>query len=61
MLWLFLDMVDEEMFDAWLFTGMFVGVTTNSTILERDGVECSVDVLSVLVRNVFEFDVVEEF
>jgi transaldolase len=40
---------------------MFVGVTTNPTILERDGVECSVDALSALARNALEFDAVEEF
>jgi len=58
---LFLDTADEETFDAWLPTGMFVGVTTNPTILERDGVECSVDALSALARNALEFDAVEEF
>ena len=58
---LFLDSADAETYDAWLPTGMFTGVTTNPAILERDGVECSVEALSALARNALEFDAVDEF
>jgi len=58
---LFLDSADEETWNAWLPTGMFTGVTTNPAILERDGVECSVESLSELARNALEFDAVTEF
>ena len=58
---LFLDSADADTYDAWLPTGMFTGVTTNPAILERDGVECSVEALSALARNALEFDAVEEF
>jgi len=58
---LFLDSASEETWNAWLPTGLFVGVTTNPAILERDGVECSVESLSELARNALEFDSVVEF
>lgn len=58
---LFLDSADESTYDAWLPTGLFMGVTTNPAILERDGVECSVESLSALARSALEFDAVEEF
>ena len=39
---LFLDTADVEEWNTFLPTGMFYGVTTNPTILERSGVPCTV-------------------
>ena len=47
----FLDSASLHEYRALLPTGMFHGVTTNPSILQRDGVLCSVDAISVLVRK----------
>ncbi|KAG1664837.1 hypothetical protein FOA52_007095 [Chlamydomonas sp. UWO 241] len=48
------DSADIKTWDTWHNTGLFYGITTNPTILERDGVKCGVKALSVLALSAFE-------
>jgi len=48
---LFLDTADRAAWDRWLPTGLFYGVTTNPTILERAGLKCRLPVLADVVRD----------
>ncbi|MCQ8241153.1 transaldolase family protein [Rhizosaccharibacter radicis] len=56
---LFLDTADRAAWTRWLPTGLFHGVTTNPTILERGGVRCSVDAIAGVVQEVLRFPVQE--
>ena len=56
----FLDTASTAEYDSLLPLGMFHGVTSNPTILERDGVECSVQSLHALADQAFAHGV-EEF
>jgi transaldolase len=47
---LFLDTADREAYERWLPTGLFHGVTTNPTILERSSLRSDVSVLASLVE-----------
>lgn len=51
---LILDSADVEEWGQWFPTGVFHGVTTNPSILEKDGVECSVEGLRKLVKQARE-------
>jgi hypothetical protein len=37
---LYLDTANAAQLEKWLKTGLFYGVTTNPTVLKRDGVKC---------------------
>jgi transaldolase len=56
---LFLDTADREAWSRWLPTGLFHGVTTNPTILERSGLKCTIPALTKLVRELLEYPIVE--
>ena len=45
---LFLDTADTSVWDRWLPTGIFHGVTTNPLLLERAGQRCTLDNLASL-------------
>jgi len=51
---LFLDTADREQWRTYFRTGVFWGITTNPTILERDGVKCNTDSLRELARDAFD-------
>lgn len=51
---LFLDTADVREWEKWLPTGTFYGVTTNPVLLERAGVECSIDALSRLTQQAIQ-------
>ena len=51
---LFLDSASVGEWQDLLPTGLFYGVTTNPTILERDGVPCDVKSVSSLARRALE-------
>ena len=57
---LFLDSANEAEWDKWLPTGLFLGVTTNPAILERDGRECSVAALTEMAKEALEYEAVQE-
>ena len=50
---LFLDTADRIQWQALLPTGIFYGVTTNPTLLERSQVHCSVECLRDLAQDAF--------
>lgn len=56
---LFLDTADRAAWDRWLPTGLFYGVTTNPTILERAGLKCRLPVLTDLVRDALRHAIAE--
>ncbi|MBB3949965.1 transaldolase family protein [Aureimonas jatrophae] len=56
---LFLDTADREAYARWLPTGLFHGVTTNPTILERSGLRSDLSVLAGLVETVLRYPVQE--
>jgi transaldolase len=56
---LFLDTADREAWARWLPTGLFHGVTTNPTILERAGLRCTIPVLTEVVHQLLEYPIVE--
>ena len=47
----FLDTADVAEWEALLPLGMFHGITTNPTLLERAGAECTVDACSRLAAE----------
>ena len=53
---LFLDSASLADWQELLPTGLFYGVTTNPTILARDGVSCDVKSVSALARPREPFD-----
>lgn len=50
---LYLDTADIHQWETWMPTGMFYGVTSNPTLLERAQVSCSVGSLRDLARHAF--------
>eukprot|EP00271_Cylindrocystis_brebissonii_P004293 TRINITY_DN15928_c0_g1_i1.p1 TRINITY_DN15928_c0_g1~~TRINITY_DN15928_c0_g1_i1.p1 ORF type:complete len:318 (+),score=56.49 TRINITY_DN15928_c0_g1_i1:305-1258(+) len=50
---LFLDTAERHLWEQWLPTGSFYGVTTNPLLLERAGVTCSVESLTPRAREAF--------
>ncbi|WP_284946913.1 transaldolase family protein [Acidisoma cladoniae] len=56
---LFLDTADRAAWARWLPTGLFHGVTTNPTILQRSGLRSTVPVLMDVVREVLTYPVHE--
>ena len=56
---LFLDTADRKAWARWLPTGLFHGVTTNPTILERSGVRSTIPALTEVVRELLEYPIVE--
>jgi transaldolase len=51
---LFLDTADTKEWDELLPTGMFHGVTTNPTLLERAGETCSIDNLHQMAQKALQ-------
>lgn len=56
---LFLDSADPAEWQAWLPAGLFFGVTTNPTLLQRAGQACTEANLAALAERVFAFGVAE--
>ncbi|MFM7312125.1 MAG: transaldolase family protein [Cyanobium sp.] len=50
---LLLDTADLQVWQRWLPSGLFQGVTTNPTLLRRAGVPCTVAALEVLAARAF--------
>eukprot|EP00240_Pyramimonas_obovata_P015254 CAMPEP_0118952172 /NCGR_PEP_ID=MMETSP1169-20130426/54421_1 /TAXON_ID=36882 /ORGANISM="Pyramimonas obovata, Strain CCMP722" /LENGTH=276 /DNA_ID=CAMNT_0006899363 /DNA_START=31 /DNA_END=861 /DNA_ORIENTATION=+ len=50
---LFLDSADKREWDTYFPTGVFYGITTNPTILKRDGVPCEIESLRQLAEDAF--------
>ena len=48
---LFLDSADRRAWDRWLLTGMFHGVTTNPTLLQRAGLTSTLATAAELVQH----------
>jgi len=44
----------QEEWRTYFPTGIFWGITTNPTVLERDGVECSIPSLALLAQEAFD-------
>merc|ERR1719201_1160300 len=57
---LFLDSASSADWAEWLPTGMFVGVTTNPTLLERAGRGCTAAACAELARDALRSPHVEE-
>jgi len=51
---LFLDTADREQWKSWMPTGIFYGVTTNPTLLERAGEQCTLANLKGLAQEGFD-------
>jgi transaldolase len=56
---LFLDTADYSQWQCWLPLGVFAGITTNPTLLERSQIPCTIDRLQSLVQSGFELGVRE--
>ncbi len=56
---LFLDTADRAAWERWLPTGLFYGVTTNPTLLERAGLGCRLPVLADIVHDALHYGVGE--
>ncbi|WP_438381574.1 transaldolase family protein [Asaia sp. BMEF1] len=56
---LFLDTADREALARWLPTGLFHGVTTNPTILDRAGLRSMLDDIAPLMREILAYPVQE--
>jgi len=56
---LFLDTADREALARWLPTGLFHGVTTNPTILDRAGLRSTLDDIAPLMREILSHPVQE--
>jgi len=50
---LLLDTAEERAWRQWLPTGLFRGVTTNPTLLQRAGRPCTLEALEALARKAF--------
>lgn len=49
---LYLDSADAAQWEAWAAAGLFYGITTNPTILKRDGVACTIKSMRSLAQKV---------
>lgn len=56
---LFLDTASQDAWARWLPTGLFHGVTTNPTILERSQHRCTLPVMGELIREVLSYPIQE--
>ncbi|NIE81009.1 MULTISPECIES: transaldolase family protein [Asaia] len=56
---LFLDTADRDALRRWLPTGLFHGVTTNPTILDRAGLSCTLATIAPLVSDILSYPVSE--
>ncbi|NVN03490.1 MULTISPECIES: transaldolase family protein [Asaia] len=56
---LFLDTADRAALARWLPTGLFHGVTTNPTILDRAGLRSSFDDIAPLMQEILTYPVQE--
>lgn len=56
---LFLDTADQAQWQRWLPLGVFDGITTNPTLLERSQVSCSIESLTTLAQIGFDLGVQE--
>jgi transaldolase len=56
---LFLDTADREAWARWLPTGLFHGVTTNPTILQRAGLRSTLPVLTEVVDALLRYPIAE--
>ncbi|MGF1602030.1 MAG: transaldolase family protein [Thermosynechococcaceae cyanobacterium] len=56
---LFLDTADQSQWQRWLPLGVFDGITTNPTLLERSQVSCTVERLQALAEDGFNLGVQE--
>ena len=56
---LFLDTADRAAWARWLPTGLFHGITTNPTILQRAGLKCRLPVLAEVVHDALGHDIAE--
>ena len=56
---LYLDSADPSQWEKWAETGLFYGLTTNPTILKRDGVQCTLRAMRNLARHAFDLDAEE--
>ncbi|RUT25122.1 transaldolase [Asaia sp. W19] len=56
---LFLDTADRAALRRWLPTGLFHGVTTNPTILDRSGLHSSIEDIAPLMREILGYGVPE--
>jgi transaldolase len=56
---LYLDSADQTQWQAWLPVGLFAGMTTNPTLLERARVICSIEQLQTLAHRSFDLGVKE--
>ncbi|WP_198024342.1 transaldolase family protein [Asaia astilbis] len=56
---LFLDTADRAALARWLPTGLFHGVTTNPTILDRAGLRSRFDDIAPLVQEILSCPVQE--
>src|ERR1700712_2527987 len=52
---LFLDTADRDAWARWLPTGLFHGVTTNPTILQKSTLRSTVATLTTVVREVLSY------
>ncbi|PZD72304.1 Transaldolase [Acaryochloris thomasi RCC1774] len=56
---LFLDTADQSQWHRWLPLGVFDGITTNPTLLERSQVPCTLESLKSLAQSGFDLGVQE--
>lgn len=56
---LFLDTADRPALARWLPSGIFHGVTTNPTILDRSGLRSTIDDIAPLIREILGYGVAE--
>lgn len=56
---LFLDTADQSHWQRWLPLGVFDGITTNPTLLERAHVPCTLECLKSLAQSGFDYGVRE--
>jgi transaldolase len=56
---LFLDTADRAAWDRWLPTGLFHGVTTTPTILDRAGLKSTIPALTQVVQELLTYPIQE--
>ncbi len=56
---LYLDTAETDLWEAWLATGLFYGVTTNPLLLERAQLPCTLDQLTRLAKQAFDLGMQE--
>ncbi len=53
-MYLFLDTAEIEQWEYWLSKGLFYGVTTNPTLLERAHIPCTLEQLQLIAQKAFQ-------